>query len=55
MIRVITTVTGRKAHDIIPPLSHEYVTHLANSVELIECSVFRSLDWKRTYFSWAAK
>jgi len=24
------------------------MTHFANGVELIECGLFRSLDWKRT-------
>jgi hypothetical protein len=48
VIKVITTVTGRKAHLIISPSVMGYVTHLANGVELIECGLFKSLDWKRT-------
>jgi len=41
-IRVITTVTGRKARVIIPLVSNVYMTHFANGVELIECGLFRS-------------
>lgn len=42
VIRVITTVTGRKAHVIIPPVSNRYMTHFANGVKLIEYGLFRS-------------
>jgi len=43
VIRVITTVTGRKAHVIIPShVSNRYMTHFANGVKLIEYGLFRS-------------